>query len=409
MAQPTMTITEPRGHTPTLTACFLHFDVSFMLWVLLGALGVYIAEELKLGPSEKAMVVAIPILSGSLLRVPLGLLSDRFGGKKVGTIMLLCLYGPLTLGWLAGESLNDLMAIGALLGVAGASFAVALPLASRWYPPEKQGLAMGIAAAGNSGTVVTNLVAPRLAASIGWQGVMGVAMIPLTIALIAFVVLAKESPRRGGTPTMTQYLQVLKERDLWSFCLLYSVTFGGYVGLGSFLPLLLRDQYQVTPVTAGLLTALVAFVGSVSRPAGGIVADKVGGATLLSMLLGVIAVAYAACATLPTLPVIVTVLAVLMLCLGLGNGAVFQMVPQRFAREIGLVTGVVGAIGGIGGFILPNVLGQARAATGSFSTGFAVLTVLAAGAVLLLRALMASADGWKGSWREAEAAAEEAA
>ena len=374
-----------------------------MLWVLLGALGVYIAEELKLGPSEKAMVVAIPILSGSLLRVPLGLLSDRFGGKKVGTIMLICLYGPLTLGWLAGDSLNDLMAIGALLGVAGASFAVALPLASRWYPPEKQGLAMGIAAAGNSGTVVTNLIAPRLAASIGWQGVMAVAMIPLTIALIAFVLLAKESPRRGAAADDDAVpARRCKERDLWSFCLLYSVTFGGYVGLGSFLPLMLRDQYQVTPVTAGLLTALVAFVGSISRPAGGIVADRVGGAPLLSMLLGVIAVAYATCATLPTLPVIVAVLAVLMLCLGLGNGAVFQMVPQRFAREIGLVTGVVGAIGGIGGFILPNVLGQARAATGSFSTGFVGPDVLAAGAVLLLRALMASADGWRGSWREAE-------
>ncbi len=397
-----------QGHTPTLAACFLHFDVSFMLWVLLGALGVYIAEGLKLGPSEKAMVVAIPILSGSLLRVPLGLLSDRFGGKKVGTIMLLCLYGPLTLGWLSGNSLNDLMAIGALLGVAGASFAVALPLASRWYPAEKQGLAMGIAAAGNSGTVVTNLIAPRLAASIGWQGVMAVAMIPLTIALIVFVLFAKESPRRGGRPTMRQYLRVLQERDLWSFCLLYSVTFGGYVGLASFLPLLLRDQYRVTPVTAGLLTALVALVGSVSRPAGGIVADKVGGASMLSLLLGVIAVAYVSCATLPTLPVIVTVLSVLMLCLGLGNGAVFQMVPQRFAREIGLVTGVVGAIGGIGGFILPNVLGQARASTGSFSTGFAVLAVLAAGAVLLLRALMASTEGWRGSWRAPEVEADAA-
>ncbi len=397
-----MVTTAPRGHTPTLAACFVHFDVSFMLWVLLGALGVYIAEALKLGPSEKAMVVAIPILSGSLLRVPLGLLSDRFGGKKVGTLMLIGLYGPLTLGWMAGDSLSDLMAIGALLGIAGASFAVALPLASRWYPPEKQGLAMGIAAAGNSGTVVTNLIAPRLAASIGWQGVMAVAMIPLTIALLVFVLLAKESPKRGAAPTMAQYLRALRERDLWSFCLLYSVTFGGYVGLGSFLPLLFRDQYQVTPVTAGLLTALVAFVGSVSRPAGGIIADKVGGAPLLSMLLGVIAVAYATCATMPALPVIVLVLAVLMLSLGLGNGAVFQMVPQRFAREIGLVTGVVGAIGGVGGFILPNVLGQARAATGSFAAGFAILTVLAAGSVLLLRALMATTDGWRGSWRDAD-------
>jgi NNP family nitrate/nitrite transporter-like MFS transporter len=406
-AERTMTTQEPQGHTPTLTACFLHFDVSFMLWVLLGALGVYIAESIGLGPSEKALVVAVPILSGSLLRVPLGLLSDRFGGKRVGTIMLACLYGPLALGWLAGDTLNDLLAIGALLGIAGASFAVALPLASRWYPPEKQGLAMGIAAAGNSGTVVTNLIAPRIAAAYGWHSVMAFAMIPLTIALIVFVLIAKESPRRGAAPTMATYLRALRERDLWSFCLLYSVTFGGYVGLGSFLPLMLRDQYQVTPVTAGMLTALVAFVGSMSRPAGGILADKVGGAPLLSMLLVGIAVAYATCATLPALPVVVVVLALLMLCLGLGNGAVFQMVPQRFAREIGLVTGVVGAIGGVGGFILPNVLGQARAATGSFSTGFVILTVLAGGAVVLLRVLMASATGWRGSWRAEEA--EEAA
>jgi NNP family nitrate/nitrite transporter-like MFS transporter len=402
-----MTTTEPRGHTPTLTACFLHFDVSFMLWVLLGALGVFIAEGLGLGPSQKAMVVAVPILSGSLLRVPLGLLSDRFGGKRVGTIMLACLYGPLALGWLAGDSLSDLLAIGALLGVAGASFAVALPLASRWYPPEKQGLAMGIAAAGNSGTVVTNLVAPRLAASIGWHGVMALAMIPLTIALVVFVLIAKEPPRRGPAPSTAQYLRALRERDLWSFCALYAVTFGGYVGLGSFLPLMLRDQYHVTPVTAGMLTALVAFVGSLSRPAGGIMADRVGGANLLSVLLAGIAVAYATCAMLPGLPVATTVLGLLMLCLGLGNGAVFQMVPQRFAREIGLVTGVVGAIGGIGGFVLPNVLGQARAATGSFAPGFVTLATIAAGAALLLRVLMASQTGWRASWRSAEA--EEAA
>jgi NNP family nitrate/nitrite transporter-like MFS transporter len=400
-----MTTTDPKGHTPTLAACFLHFDESFMLWVLLGALGVYIAESLGLGPSQKALVVAIPILSGSLLRVPLGLLSDRFGGKRVGTIMLLALYGPLLLGWRAGDGLNDLLAIGALLGVAGASFAVALPLASRWYPPEKQGLAMGIAAAGNSGTVITNLIAPRLAANpvIGWHGVMALAMIPLTVAFLVFVLIAKESPRRGGTPTAAQYLRALGERDLWSFCLLYSVTFGGYVGLGSFLPLMLRDQYHVTPVTAGLLTALVACVGSLSRPVGGILADRVGGAPLLSILLGGIGIAYAICAMLPALPVAVVVLGLLMLCLGLGNGAVFQMVPQRFAREIGLVTGVVGAIGGIGGFVLPNVLGQARAATGSFAAGFVILTMLAAGAMVLLRVLLASTIGWRASWRpEAE-------
>ena len=300
------------------------------------------------------------------------------------------------------------MAIGALLGVAGASFAVALPLASRWYPPEKQGLAMGIAAAGNSGTVVTNLIAPRLAASIGWQGVMAVAMIPLTIALIVFVIFAKESPRRGGRPTMAQYLRVAAAaRPL----VVLPALLGDLRRLCRARQLPAADAPRPVPGDPGdrrLADRAGRLRRQHSRPAGGIVADRVGGAPLLSMLLGVIAVAYATCATLPTLPVFVVVLSVLMLCLGLGNGAVFQMVPQRFAREIGLVTGVVGAIGGIGGFILPNVLGQARAATGSFATGFAILTVIAVGAVLLLRALMATADGWRGSWRDAEVEADAA-
>lgn len=160
--------TQPtEGHLPTLIASFLHFDLSFMLWVLLGALGIYITDSLGLSPAEKGLLVAIPILSGSLLRVPLGLLSDRMGGKRVGITMLLFLFVPLTVGWLAGNSLPLLITTGLMLGTAGASFAVALPLASRWYPPRRQGLVMSIAAAGNSGTVITNLAAPQLAKIVG--------------------------------------------------------------------------------------------------------------------------------------------------------------------------------------------------------------------------------------------------
>src|SRR5262249_54102788 len=148
------------------------------------------------------------------------------------------------------------------------SFAVALPLASRWYPPERQGLAMGVAAAGNSGTVITNLLAPRLAAVVGWQNVLGLALIPLTLVLLTFVLLAKEKPRAANAPVATfrETLAVLGHRDMWCFCLFYSVTFGGYVGLSSFLPLLLRDQYGLATLTAGYATALVAMVGSGSRP-----------------------------------------------------------------------------------------------------------------------------------------------
>lgn len=364
-----------------------------MLWVLLGALGVFIAEGLNLGPGERALVVAVPILSGSLLRVPFGLLADRLGARRVGTVMLASLYVPLVLGWVAGDSLGQLLAIGLMLGVAGASFSVALPLASRWYPPERQGLAMGIAAAGNSGTVLTNLIAPRLAAAYGWHAVMGFATIPLTIALVGFVLLARESPGRSTTP-LARYVRAVKRADLWSFCALYAITFGGYVGLTSFLPILLRDQYAVSAVTAGSLTALVACVGSLSRPAGGYLADRIGGSGLLAWLLAAIVLTYGASAAGPSLALLVFTWMAGMACLGLGNGAIFQMIPQRFRDEIGLVTGIVGSIGGVGGFVLPMVLGRARAVSGSFAPGFLALSCLTvAGLVLLLRYRRAENSG----------------
>jgi len=389
------------GHKPTVFAAFLHFDLSFMIWVLLGALGVSISESLGLGAAQKGLMVAIPILSGSLMRIPLGLLSDRFGGRRVGIAMLLALFVPLVVGWQAGTSLGVLFAVGLMLGVAGASFAVVLPLASRWYPPERQGLVMGIAAAGNSGTVVANLVAPRVAAIVGWHNVLALTMIPLAIVLAAFSFLAKDSPSRVPRQSLAGYLTVLRERELWWFCLFYSVTFGGYVGLSSFMPLLLRDQYHLPAVTAGYLTALAALAGSALRPVGGWVADKLGGVRLLSVLLGGIAAMYVAASTLPAIAPMFAVLVTAMVCLGLGNGAVFQLVPQCFRRQIGIATGVVGAVGGLGGFVLPTMLGQFKQHTDSYAAGFVVLGAVALVALTLLRVLMARSESWQTSWRVA--------
>jgi NNP family nitrate/nitrite transporter-like MFS transporter len=398
--------TQAYGHKPTVFAAFLHFDLSFMIWVLLGALGVSISESLGLSAAQKGLMVAVPILSGSLMRIPLGLLSDRFGGRRVGIGMLLALYLPLLAGWQAGTSLGVLIAVGLLLGVAGASFAVVLPLASRWYPPERQGLVMGIAAAGNSGTVVANLVAPRIAATVGWHGVLALTTIPLTLVLIVFATLAKDSPTRVTTQSLSSYLAVLRERELWWFCLFYAVTFGGYVGLSSFMPILLRDQYRLPAVTAGYLTALAALAGSGLRPLGGYVADRIGGVRLLSVLFLGIAAMYAAASRIPALTPMVAVLVTAMICLGLGNGAVFQLVPQCFRRHIGIATGVVGAVGGLGGFMLPTMLGQFKQHTGSFAAGFIVLGSMAAFALLLLRWLMATNVNWKRAWRRSEVVGE---
>jgi NNP family nitrate/nitrite transporter-like MFS transporter len=389
------------GHRPTLIAAFLHFDLSFMLWVLLGALGIFIAESAGLSAAQKGLVVAVPLLSGSLLRVPIGLLSDRFGGTRVGALMLAFLFVPLTIGWRAGDSLSSLVAIGLMLGTAGASFAVALPLASRWYPPERQGLVMGIAAAGNSGTVITNLVAPRLAEAVGWHSVLGLAMLPLAAVLVAFVLMARDAPRPARPLPMRGYLRALEQSDIWWFCVLYSVTFGGYVGLGSFLPILFRDQYQFTPIAAGYATAAAAFAGSVLRPLGGYLADRFGGTRVLSLMLLSIAGIYALASRLPDAGTMLLLLVVGMSCLGMGNGAVFQLVPQRFAREIGVATGLIGAIGGLGGFCLPMLLGTMMQTTGSFRSGFVILAAVAAAVLLMLQALVARRSGWRASWRDA--------
>ena len=391
--------TRTSGDTPTLIASFLHFDVCFMLWVLLGALGVFVADGIGLNAAQKGLMVAIPVLTGSLMRLPLGLLSDRIGGRRVGVGMLMFLLLPLLMGWRLGSGVGTVFLLGAMLGLAGASFAVVLPLASRWYPPERQGLVMGIAAAGNSGTVIANLLAPRLAVLVGWHNVFGLALLPLLVVLVLFTLMAKDSPRVEPPRPLAHYTRVLMQEDTWWFCLLYCVTFGGYVGLSSFLPIFLRDHYHVTPVNAGLLTALAAFVGSGVRPIGGYLADRLGGVPLLRGLLFAIAAMYATASTLPPLPIMEVVLVLGMACLGTGNGAVFQLVPQRFRTEIGMATGVVGAVGGVGGFLLPTILGQTKQGTGSFGPGFMVLALAAGAALVALNALVVGRTDWRFSWR----------
>src|SRR5258707_2267073 len=255
-------ISTDRRSAATVFASFLHFDLCFTLWVLLGSLSIFITKSLGLNPAQQGLMVAIPTLSGSLMRIVIGMLSDRFSGKSVGVAMLAFLFLPLLLGWLLPVNFAGIIGVGLLLGVAGASFAVALPLASHWYPPTRQGLVMGIAAAGNIGTVVANLSAPSLAKLYGWHNVMGLAMLPLAVVMAVFFLMAKDSPNRPPGAPFSQYLAAMQRGNMWWFCIFYSVTFGGFVGLSTFLPLFLRNQYAVNPVTAGLLTAAAAFLGS---------------------------------------------------------------------------------------------------------------------------------------------------
>src|SRR5687768_11872656 len=206
------------GHTPSLVAALVHFDISFMIWVLLGALGAYVASDLGLSPAQKGLMVAVPPLGGSAFRLLIGPLADRVGTKRTGLVSMGLTLLPLLWGWAGGGTYAQVLGIGLLLGIAGASFAVALPLASRWYPPEYQGLALGIAGAGNSGTIIAALAAPRLAEHVGWHAVFGLAAIPVMLAWLFFTVFAKEPPVTAPRPERNIF-SLLEEADARWLCL----------------------------------------------------------------------------------------------------------------------------------------------------------------------------------------------
>lgn len=391
------------GHAPTLLAAFLYFDVSFMVWVMLGPLAPIISAELGLDPAQKGLMVAVPTLAGAVLRLVNGVLVDRIGQKTTGTLNQLVVIAGLLVGWWFGiDSFAGTIAIGVILGFAGASFAVALPLASRWYPAEHQGKAMGLAGMGNSGTVLAALFAPGLAKWFGWNAVLGLAVIPLVVVLAIYLAIAKDSPDQPAPKPLSTYADVLKVDDAWWFMLFYGVTFGGFVGLSNSLSIWFVDSFAVSPVVAGYYTAACVFTGSLVRPLGGALADRFGGTLTLTVVYIVAALGLATIATGPaTLPLALTLFVVVMGTLGIGNGAVFQLVPQRFRQEIGVMTGVVGFAGGVGGFYLASSLGFAQKYTGSASAGFLIFAGLA---LVALAGLTLVKGRWRSTWAEASGA-----
>src|SRR5262245_945939 len=403
-----MTFAEFRraGHGPTLLAAFCYFDVSFCIWYLLGPLANFIAEDLALSATTKGLLVATPLLGGSLFRILMGGLTDHLGPRRAGLLGIGLPFLPLVLGWLFATSFPSLLLVAFLLGVPGASFAVALPLASRWYPPEQQGLVMGIAVAGNSGTVLASLCLPRLATAWGWDAAIGAMMLPMTAAGTLFVLCARDSPSQPRPKRLREYVAALREADTVWFCMFYGLTFGGFVGLASFLGLFFHDQYGVSKVAAGDLVALCVFAGSFMRPVGGALADRIGGARVLARVYGVVALLLAGVGTLPALAVATPLFVVALAVLRLGHGAVFQLVPLRFQRDRGIVTGLVGAAGGLGGFLLPSLLGYIHDVTGSYAVGLLAV----AGACVWGMSLVIAVDGaWKLTWARVDLDGEAAA
>lgn len=345
----------------------------------------------------KLALVGLPLLAAGFWRILLGFLVDRFNSRRVGIVSLAVTLLPLLVGWKLGTTYSSLLFIGFFLGLAGASFAVSLPLASRWYPPHLQGLAMGLAGMGNSGTVMATVCAPILAKMYGWHAVMGLLTIPVIVTLIVFALLAKDPPtgraRRAG---LSDYATTLMAPDTWWFCLLYFVTFGGFVGLSSFFNTFFVDQYDAPKAAVGLWTWPFILVGSLVRPIGGYLADKIGGIRMLNLLYAtVVAMALGVGIFIRSFPIACALLFVLMACLGMGNGSVFQLVPQRFKKEIGVMTGLVGAAGGVGGYYLNFALSHLHDSTGTYASGFYAFAAIALIAFIVLRAV---SPGWTRSW-----------
>jgi NNP family nitrate/nitrite transporter-like MFS transporter len=385
------------GHKPTLFSAFLYFDLSFMVWVLLGPLAVQIAADLHLSPAQKGLMVATPVLAGALLRIVMGVLVDQIKPKMAGLIGQIIVILSLLVAWLHGiQNFQQALMLGIGLGFAGAAFAVALPLASRWYPPEHQGTALGIAGAGNSGTVFAALFAPTLAVAYGWNNVFGLALIPLGIAMFVYIIFAKDSPDAPPAKSLSQYVAILKDKDAWWFMFFYSVTFGGFVGLASSLTIYFNDLYSLGAVKAGYCTAACVFAGSLVRPIGGMVADRIGGVRTLLTMYSIAAVLLVIMSFgQPTYQLALAIIIPVMAILGMGNGAVFQLVPQRFRKEIGVMTGLVGMAGGVGGFYLAASLGYFKQTHGNYQIG---LLIFAGLAVLAMIGLTGVKTRWRTTW-----------
>lgn len=431
------------GNWKALLACFLYFDTGFTAWVMFGPLAPYISKQLTLSPTQAGFLVAVPVLSASIVRVTLGNLFQSANGKHLALLGIAITSVPaLILLFPIVPTYPILLGLGVLLGVGGASFAIALPMAGSSYPPRVQGLVLGLAAAGNIGAVVDGFVFPTLAQHYGWQRATGAVLPLLALTAAAVLLWAEDRSAKSGSAARAlvgfvvsllsimvlvqlvnaglfgsgkagllllpalgaavaiavlprKYMTVLKERDTWIVMLVYSITFGGFVGMSSYVSLLLTTQYELTKVDAGMIMAGLSFTGAMVRPIGGLLADRHSGVKVLLVLLLAIALCNGSFAmVMPPLAGAVALLCALYLSFGLGNGATFQLVPHRWKGRTGLMTGIIGAAGGIGGFYLPVIMGIAKESTGSYQLGFATFGVLALLALIMVALLQRQWLAW---------------
>lgn len=365
------------GAARALFLSTIAFAVSFAVWGLVAALAPTFAQAYGLSAKSKSLMIAIPVLLGSLGRLPAGMLADRFGGRKIFSLLLLVSALP-AIGIGLSNNYAQLLWLGVFIGVAGTSFAIGVSFTSRWFSKDQQGTALGVFGMGNIGQSVAVFGAPVLAAWLSsWRPVFYIFAAISLIWGVVFYLFARDAVSSAKPKTLSENLGVLRRSPLaWVLSLFYFLTFGGFVAFSIYLPTLLKDLFRLTPADAGARTAGFVLLATLMRPVGGILADRMGGARVLMAVFVSIAVlgALMGCPFMPTFTVGALGAAA---ALGLGNGAVFKLVPEHFPKETGTVTGLVGAFGGLGGFFPPLVLGVVRDATGGYAIGFVLLALSA--------------------------------
>ncbi len=349
------------------------FALCFAVFGSLSAMMPILSKQMHLTPMQKSIAVAVPVLLGSLGRIPLGMLTDRFGGRIIFSIVMFLTILPAVLMGNV-HSYSQLITYGFFIGIGLASFSVGVGFVSGWYSAAKQGTALGVYGAGNIGQSLAAFGSPFIAAAFGMKWGFWTFGLLLSVWFLIFAAFARNAPRKAPPKSFADTISPLASSRSWILSLYYFLTFGGFVAMAIYLPIFLTESFKLTPQQAGLRTAGFVVLATVTRPLGGILADKVGGRAILKWVFPATAVfsIFLACPLILTFTIGALGVAAFI---GLGNGAVFKLVPEYFPQSVGSVTGIVGAAGGLGGFFPPLILGVIKQQTGSFTMGFVLLGV----------------------------------